>query len=186
MMNTNITRATCLMLALALLASQEALAVKVYQWTDEEGVVHYSDTPPPEDAVAEISEIELFDTAGSTADPDEYSIVNQLERMTAWRRQAEEDRRAWKQLQLEEERLALEQKSYQPPDEASTDTYYPVAYYPYSYYPNSYYPRAFNYSYRGNFPRHMNRHGRHFPDKHFGIGNRGHHGQFTTGYYSFR
>ena len=186
MMKTGTTRTTCLILAAALLASPGALAVKVYQWTDEEGVVHYSDTPPQEDTVAEINEMELYDAGESTADPDEYSIVNQLERMTAWRRQAEEDRRAWKQLQLEEERLALEEKSYQPPEEYSTGSYYPVGFYPYGYYPYSYYPRAYNDTYGKRFPRHMNRPGRQFPGQHFGVGNRGHHGQFTTGFYSFR
>jgi len=164
------------MLTMALLASQNAMALKVYQWTDEEGVVHFSDTPPQDDASPAINEIELFNYAGDDADSDEYSIVNQLERMTAWRRQAEEDRRAWKQLQLEEERLALERKTYQPVAAISTDTYYPV----------TYYPQVYNYPYPVNFPRYTNRHGHHFPHHHFGIGNKGRHGQLTSGYYQLK
>ena len=169
------------MLAMALLASQQAMAQKVYQWTDAEGVVHYSDTPPPGDAAPVVNEIVLFDYPGNDADSDEYSIVNQLERMTAWRRQAEEDQRAWKQLELEEERLAQERQSYQPVAEVSTDTYDPAFYYPYTYY-----PRVYHYPYAGNFPRYMKRHGRHSINDHIGTGKRGHHEQFYTGYYSFR
>ena len=166
------------MLTLALLASQNAMAVKVYQWTDEEGVVHFSDTPPQNDAAGDLSEYELVNYEGEKADSDEYSIVNQLERMTAWRRQAEEDQRAWKQLELEEERLAQErQASRQSADVISTDTYYPSLYYPQAY---SYYPFTVNY------PRYPRGYGHHFPNHHFGMGNKGHHEQITTRYYKLR
>ena len=177
-MNSSITRTTCLMLTMALLASQNAMALKVYQWTDAEGVVHYSDTPPPDDASSAINEIEMVNLAGNDADSDEYSIVNQLERMTAWRRQAEEDRRAWKQLELEEERLALEQQASRPSADISTDTFYP----------NTYYPLVYSYPYPVNFPRYTKQlgHGHRFPGLHFGMGSHGHHGQVTTGFYQYK
>ena len=175
-MNNSISRTACLMLVLALLASPEAMAVKVYQWTDEEGVVQFSDTPPQNDAAGDLSESELVNYDGENADSDKYSIVNQLEQMTAWRRQAEEDRRAWKQLQLEEERLAQERQSYQASADAGTNTYYLPAYY----------PRVYSFPYPVNFPQHTKRHGHHFPDNHFGMGINGHPGKFTAGFYQFR
>ena len=176
MMNTGMTRTTCLLLALALLASQQAVAVTVYQWTDEEGVVHYSDTPPSDEEVtSEVNDFVLFDYEGDEVVGDEYSIVNQLERMTEWRRQAEEDRRAWRQLQLEEERLAQEQQYFQPVAEVSTDSYLP-----YNYYPSSYYPRAYNHRFPGNFPRFNNRHDHHFPDMEFNLGARGPHQSYSV------
>ena len=170
-MNNSITHTACFMLALALLASPEAMAVKVYQWTDEEGVAQFSDTPPQNNAAGDLSESELVNYDAENADSDKYSIVNQLEQMTAWRRQAEEDRRAWKQLQLEEERLAQEerQSSYRPPADTSTNTYYPLMYYPYL----------------ANFPHFTKRHGHRFPDKQPHIGIKGHHGNFTAGFYQF-
>jgi len=182
-MNFGFIHTACFMLSMALLASQGAMALTVYQWTDEEGVVHYSDTPPPapEEASSEVNEIEVADVPANAAAANEYSIVNQLERMTAWRRQAEEDRRAWKQLQLEEQRLDQEQQSYQPTADTSSDIYYPYSYIPYNYYPRGYYR-----SYPGTFPRHTNGRGHNFPDKDFGLGHRGHEGQFATGYYQYR
>jgi hypothetical protein len=157
---------------MALLVSQNAMALKVYQWKDEEGVVHYSDAPPQDNASPDINEIEMANFDENNADSDKYSIVNQLEQMTAWRRQAEEDQRAWKQLQLEEERLAQEQQSSQPAADTSTDTYYP----------NTYYPLVYSYPYPVNFPRYTKRHGHRFPDNHFGIGIKGPHGKFTAGF----
>lgn len=166
-------RTTCLVLTMALLASQNAMALKVYQWTDEEGQVHFSDTPPPGGtAPSAINEIEMVDSAGNNTDADKYSIVNQLEQMTAWRRQEEADQRAWKQLQLEEERLAQEQQSYQPSADISTNTYLFPAYY----------PRASYYSYLVNFPRYTHGHGHRFPDNHLSIGVKGQHGKFTAGF----
>ncbi len=35
------------MLSLLLLAATGAQAAKVYSWTDSQGVVHYTDAPPP-------------------------------------------------------------------------------------------------------------------------------------------
>ena len=164
-MNISIPRTTCLMLALALLASPAAMAAKVFQWTDEEGVMHFSDTPPQNDASSDISEFELANYDGENADSDKYSIVNQLEQMTAWRRQTEEDQRALKKLQLEEERLALEERqSTQSVSDSNTNTYYPqVSYYPYPVY----------------FPAYKPWHGRHPPrlNSHFSGSVNMHHGK---------
>lgn len=139
-MLTHGTLTRLITLALSLYIGPAALAVTVYQWTDAEGVMHFSDTPPAAQEATAFSETELLDFAGEETDPDAYSIVNQLEAMTAWRRQAEEDRRAEKQLQLEEERLALEQETAQPAPVAGEDIYYPGSY----FYPAGLYSPYYN------------------------------------------
>lgn len=156
---------TYLMLGMVLLVSQDAMAAKIYQWTDEEGVVHFSDVPPSDNASIEIQEINFVNYAANESNPDEYSIVNQLERMSEWRRRTEEERLARKQLQLEEKRLAQEMNSYRLIDPPSTRVYYPSVY----YYPNP-----------GYFSGYGNGYGHPMPGHHFGSGN-GNHGNSTGG-----
>ena len=154
-----ISRTTCLMLAAALFASQNAMAAKIYQWTDEEGIVHFSDTPPNGNNALEIQEMEYATYAMEDSDPDEYSIINQLERMTEWRRQSEEERLARKQLQLEEQRLAQERNSYRYNAGVSTQAYYPSTYY---------------YPYTGQFGGYNKWHINRWPGHHFDKGKRSH------------
>ena len=162
------------MLTMAMLVSQNAMALKVFQWTDEEGVVHYSDTPPQENtAVPDINEFEVVDYNGDNADSDKYSIINQLETMTEWRRQAEADQRAWKQLELEEERLAQEQRAVEAVTETSTDD---------TYYLPGYFPRAYYHPYPVNYPRYTKRHGHNFPGDQFTIGKNGRLEKFSPGF----
>src|SRR3972149_3225630 len=162
-MNIGNIQITYLILGMALLASQDAMAAKIYQWTDEEGVVQYSDVPPGDNTSTEIKEINFNSYAANDIDPDEYSIVNQLERMAEWRRQTEEERLARKQLQLEEQRLAQERNSYRLINPYSTRAYYPSTYY---------------YPYPGNFGAYNKWHGNHWGG-HFGSGH-GNHGNFTN------
>lgn len=136
---------------LLLFAWQNAMATKVYQWTDEEGITHFSDVPPAGIENTDTREIDFVDYAENVPSDDEYSIINQLERMTEWRRQASEDRMARKQLQMEEQRLADERQSYRFNLPSSSSVVYPAAssyLYPYSYYPGrfSYYKKR---SFRG-------------------------------------
>jgi hypothetical protein len=173
-MDTNIIQRSCLMLTMAMLVSQNAMALKVFQWTDEEGVVHYSDTPPQENnAVPDINEFEVVDYTGNNADSDKYSIINQLETMTEWRRQAEADQRAWKQLELEEERLAQEQEAAEAVAETSTDD---------TYYLPGYFPRAYYHPYPVNYPGNTKRRGHHLTDNQFTIGKNGRIGKFSPGF----
>jgi len=143
------------MLVVSLLVNQDAMAAKIYQWTDEEGVVHFSDVSPGDNTTIEIQEINFISYATKDIDQDEYSIVNQLERMTEWRRQTEEERLARKQLQLEEQRLAQESNSYNLIDSTDTRAYYPSAYY---------------YSYPGYFGGYNKWHGNHRGGDHWGSG----------------
>ena len=155
-MNNKITQITCLTLAMGLFVTQNAMAAKVYQWTDEEGVVQFSDVPPKDNTTADVQEIEFVNYAEIDAGSDEYSITNQLERMTEWRRQITEERLARRQLQLEAERLAQEKNANRYSD-INTRSYTPVYYYPSPSY----------------FPHNMNWHGHHHPGHHPGTGNTG-------------
>lgn len=133
-MRTRTRKISCLTLAAALLAGQNVMAAKIYQWTDEEGTVHFSDTPPKGDASREIQEMEYPAYAASETGNDEYSILNQLERMTEWRRQTEDERMARKQLQLEEKRLVQEQHANRYHNLPASTYTRPIYYYPYSGY----------------------------------------------------
>jgi hypothetical protein len=128
MMKFPILPPVCLLLATSFFG-QQAMAAKIYQWTDEEGVVHFSDSPPHTGITREIREMEFVTYAEEGKDTDEYSIINQLERMAEWRRQTEEERLARKQLQLEEKRLAQERNSYRLNAGLNTRIYYPITYY---------------------------------------------------------
>ena len=86
-----------------------ANADTVYQWTDEEGIVHFSDVPPGEIEPGDVREITIASYEDPDADPDRYSIINQVERMEERRRQLAEERLAKKQLQLEARRLAQQE-----------------------------------------------------------------------------
>jgi Domain of unknown function (DUF4124) len=57
------------------LAAGSGLAQQMYQWTDENGVVHYSDSPPPQGVTA--TEGTLPEAAPPTSDNPYKDIANQ-------------------------------------------------------------------------------------------------------------
>lgn len=83
------------------LSSLEVQADKVYQWTDEDGVVQFSDVPPAGTDSAGVNEINLVNFSNSNRNSDQYSIMNQLETMTQWRREAEQAQQDRLQTQIE-------------------------------------------------------------------------------------
>lgn len=87
---------------------QGAFAGTVYKWVDEEGNVNFSDVAPDESVVLDAQEISVDVGDVNPDDVERYSIINQVERMTEWRRQLSEERLAQKRLHLEEKRLAQE------------------------------------------------------------------------------
>ena len=109
-MRARILQSFLLTMSLAILVNQNAVAGKVYQWVDEEGVVHFSDVAPENTATIDIREIRIDIVKDENADPDEYSIINQLDRMAERRRQTTEERLAVKKLQIEEMRVAQEDR----------------------------------------------------------------------------
>lgn len=146
---------------------QNAMSATVYQWTDKEGLVHFSDVAPTPDETADadvdVKEIKFVDYAQNETGSDEYSIINQLDRMTERRRKVIEERLAKEQLQVEAQRLANQNDNYQLYDNPANQVYYPQTY----YYPAPAYLGGF----RGGY-------GRSFQDHHFGSG-RNHNGRST-------
>ncbi len=59
-----------------------AIAAPVYTWIDQDGVTHYSETPPENHAVdSEMIELEPAPAAGPAPDDDYFSVIRQAERM---------------------------------------------------------------------------------------------------------
>ena len=107
-MDTRNTIISFFILSLACLGNQNSLAGTVYQWTDEAGNVNFSDVPPHESVTTKKHEINIDSHDDKNIDLEQYSIINQVEKMAEWRRQLKEERLAEKMLYLEEKRLAYE------------------------------------------------------------------------------
>jgi hypothetical protein len=88
------------------LLSPAAAGDVVYRWVDEDGITHFSDSPPAARTTAQgdVESIALPENLPAAVNPaeDYYSIVNQWKRMR-------EERNEREKLALEEERLRLEQ-----------------------------------------------------------------------------
>ena len=70
-----------LSLLLSLPASLSS-AAPVYTWTDDAGITHFSETPPPDPATdTQLVNIQPPPAAANTPDGDFYSVINQADRM---------------------------------------------------------------------------------------------------------
>ena len=89
------------------LTAAPAAAQEIYRWTDENGVVHFSDTAPA-DRSGGISTVTVEDTRPSDYDPeaDIYNVAAQAERMQARRENMQKEREA----RLERQRNAAQQQ----------------------------------------------------------------------------
>ena len=72
-----------------------AAAQEIYRWTDENGVVNFSDTAPAAEPGG-VSTVTVEDTRSSDYDPeaDIYNVAAQAERMQALREEMKKDREA--------------------------------------------------------------------------------------------
>lgn len=88
------------------LLSPAAAGDVVYRWVDEDGITHFSDSPPAAQNMPRggVKSLSLPDNFPEAINPngDYYSIINQWKRMR-------EERNEKEKLALEEERLRLEQ-----------------------------------------------------------------------------
>lgn len=98
--------------AVCMIASPSG-AVEVFQWTDEDGVVHFSDERPTE-AVERLTHFVIAARNPRDYDPadDEYSIRNQAARVNELYRKIEERREA-----RSEKRAAAAARSAQSPQQ---------------------------------------------------------------------
>ncbi len=83
---TTISRKAGAIAAMALTAALlagPAVALEIYTWVDDEGVVHYSESRPAEPAASPVETFHIAQTNSLTYDPDDYywSILNQAERI---------------------------------------------------------------------------------------------------------
>jgi len=131
------TACTFLLMLLTLIASC-ATAAEVYTWIDDNGVTHFSETPPQQQT-DDTQRIDLAPLPKSSSSNDEdddyYSVVNQAERMEARRLENEKLAAEKKQASAEASKAQAEATAIQQGannDNASDDSrYYPV----YPYYP---------------------------------------------------
>lgn len=77
----------------AILSVSTAAATEVFSWVDENGVVHFSQSAPP-DSVKGVEKMILEDTTPTDYDPEEdlYGVAAQAERMAALREEMAEKR----------------------------------------------------------------------------------------------
>ena len=101
--------AALLLIGAALTAQAETL----YRWVDGAGQLHFSDTPPPEDATrAEELRTPAFTPPSMTPAEDPYSILNQVRRLEAQREQLARERLARQELQQQYELRRRELEGY--------------------------------------------------------------------------
>ncbi|MEN8107298.1 MAG: DUF4124 domain-containing protein [Pseudomonadota bacterium] len=119
-----------------LLLSSVSAAGTVYSWTDDEGVTHFSETPP-DDAAIETRRIEVQTTPAiqSSVDNDYFSVINQARRMQQSRLESEQVRTGRLQAEAEVRKASAEataaNRSYDDDDYYRNRTYYPLYGYPY-------------------------------------------------------
>jgi len=82
---------------MALSAGAPALAVDIYQWVDENGVINFSHVRPADERLA-VTEVILAETNPPDFDPEEdrYGIEAQAERMQTLRQEMEARRESQK------------------------------------------------------------------------------------------
>ena len=99
---------------LAALLVAPTAAAEVYKWVDENGVTHFTETPP-DLSVTGVSQPTLRDTRPSDYDPDQdiYDVEGQAERM----QQLRDERTEKRQARLEREREAQKRQAVQYRDQ---------------------------------------------------------------------
>ncbi len=129
---------TVAVLVLLSACAASANASEIYQWMDEDGVVHFSDTRPEDGAV--VTRLRFQEMNPSDYDPfeDPYSIRNQAERTNATWTELEKAREARQEKRREEAERNLR--------------YAPAPYDPYLYYSR---PAYFSFAHPGRHLRHQ-------------------------------
>jgi hypothetical protein len=117
------------LLFLAIFCAAPAFATEVYRWVDKNGVVNFSQNPPPE-KVSGAKMITLEDDPPPGYDPEEdlYGVEAQAERMALLREQMAKKREMERERQLNS--ATQSPVPYQQPDQYGYPIYGQWPYYP--------------------------------------------------------
>jgi hypothetical protein len=109
-----------ILLFLPMLCAAPAFGTEVYRWVDKDGVVHFSQSPPPE-KINGVKIMTLEDDSPPGYDPEQdlYGVEAQAERMALLREQMAEKR------DMERERQVNSARQAQPPYQQPVQYGYP-------------------------------------------------------------
>jgi hypothetical protein len=118
----------CLVLIGTALAGPVAMAEQIYHWVDEQGVNHYSQSPPPVVA-SPVETLEVDGSQPASYDPNEdrYNVAAQAEAMQALRDEMAESRKNRQQVKPSSGGNTV---IYYPEPENHTEILYPPGYRP--------------------------------------------------------
>lgn len=128
-------RTALIIYVIVLIPFSSAVSEPVFTWVDQEGVTHFSESPPEDDSV-QPTQLEILPPtdAGSGVVDDYYSVANQAERMEARRLERLEAAAARFRAEADAIRAATEARAAeQAADNEYPDNtyYYPLPAYPY-------------------------------------------------------
>lgn len=103
---TRATASACVLLAIAGLLSHTPLMAQIYKWTDADGNVHFSDQPPPDDAVGS-SEVAISSEQPDAA--EQAAVRTQTLRLQS-RNEASSRSRAQREVVRKQQRESLQQR----------------------------------------------------------------------------
>ncbi len=118
----------CLVFIGTALAGPAVMADQIYHWVDEQGINHYSQSPPPE-AASPVETLEVDGSQPDSYDPNEdrYNVAAQAEAMQALRDEMAESRKNRRQVQPA---AAQNTVIYYPEPENYNEILYPPGYRP--------------------------------------------------------
>ncbi|MGB5450687.1 MAG: DUF4124 domain-containing protein [Sedimenticolaceae bacterium] len=95
----------------------------LYRWTDSEGQLHYGDRPPLTSA-EQVEQLHMpaYSPPNPPVQEDPYSILNQVERLEAYRQNLNRERQEREQAQREYNLRKLELEARQEAQQAPMDT----------------------------------------------------------------
>jgi hypothetical protein len=116
----------------AVLSSAQGQSKSLYTWTDEKGVVHYTDTPPDNANAIELPATEVYRPGSSGAYPQADAAVTEDEKDPAevesyadeQRKQLDEARKKSREKQAERERICKEARNQLETIEPSRRVYF--------------------------------------------------------------
>jgi len=107
------------MLTIMMLAMSGAGATEIFQWIDDEGVVHFSDTRPESDVAVKALHVNKSTPADYDPQDDPYSILNQAARMN----------RSWAELEKIRDERAEKRREEAERNRRYVELYEPDFYY---------------------------------------------------------